>query len=187
MDIRLIATTIAMAAAAVAALATTSSANENERKCKSEQVVRTGGTSESELLARKRARDAWRQKVEEQFGTKYSAWFLAKNHDYSCFQQDGKTRCTARAIPCESLIVVQGPRKICNFYNVTATGEPSSVEFWAKQKAKAVWSTRVNMIVGDDFDTFTFANNKTFDCSKNGGGDYVCRVEATPCRVSLIN
>lgn len=181
---------ISAAAMALVALIATSPlaiADDNDRKCLSSQVVRTGGTSASELLARKRARDAWRQKVEEQYGTKYAAWYLARNHDYSCFEQDGKNRCTAKATPCESLVVIQGPRKICNFYKVSATGEPSSIEFWAKHKAKTVWSTRVNMLVGDEFDTFTFSNNKTFDCSKNNDDEYVCKVEATPCRVSLIN
>ncbi|MEM9030731.1 MAG: hypothetical protein AAGC70_20400 [Pseudomonadota bacterium] len=179
-------TTLAFAATLVTALQTPTFAAD-DRVCKSSKVTRTGGTAASELLARKRARDAWRQKVEEEYGKEYSAWYLAKNHDYSCFTQDGKNRCTAKATPCESAVVIQGPRKICNFYKINATGEASSSEFWAKHRARKKWSMRANMIVGDDFDTWVFANNRTVDCRDKSNGDTVCTAKATPCRLSLIN
>lgn len=175
------------AAGILAAAIMPASAADNGRKCLKEQVVRTGGTADTEIFARKRARDAWRQKVEEQHGKKYSAWYLAKGHEYSCFPQDGKTRCTAKATPCESAVVVQGPRKICNFYRIDATGEAATIQQWAMHKARAKWSTRANMLVGDDFDTWLLANNRKVECEKNSDGAYVCKAMATPCRFSVIN
>ena len=182
--------TILMSALAIAILASpliATPGHAEERTCKAEAVVRTGGTAETELLARKRARDAWRQKVEESLGDKYAAWYLAKSHDYSCFTEGGKNRCTASAVPCESAVVIQGPRKICNFYKIAATGEGSSNSFWAAHRARKKWSLRANMLVGDDFDTWVFANNREVECNKGSDGNHVCRAIATPCRVSVIN
>lgn len=158
-----------------------------DRECKSQQLVRTGGTASSELLARKRARDAWRQKAEETLGKNWSAWYVADKHEYDCYNQDGKTRCTARAVPCFSDVVIQGPRKICAFYKINGTGERASIEEWAKHKARAKWSERAGMIIGDDFDTWLLANNRTVECKDFDNGEHRCTAQATPCRFSVIN
>jgi len=160
---------------------------DTKRECKGEQLVRTGGTAPNEYWARKRARDAWRQKAEERLGKKWSAWYLAKSHDYSCFKENGKDRCTARAVPCRSKIVFQGPRKICGFYVINGTGEASSIKEWAKHKARKKWSERARMIVGDDFDTWLLANNRQVECKDVGDGMDVCTAKATPCRFSAVN
>ncbi len=157
------------------------------RECKSQQLVRTGGTAQTELWARKRARDAWRQKAEEKFGKKWSAWYLAKDHDYACFKENGKDRCTAKAIPCRSTIVVQGPRKICGFYMINATGAAAQIEEWAKHNARAKWSERARMLVGDDFDTWLLADNRSVECKDAGNGREICTAKAKPCRFSIIN
>ncbi len=178
----------ALALTFVAALAAPAAlAQDNGRTCLNEAVVRTGGTANTELLARKRARDAWRQKVEENNGKEFSAWYLAKGHDYSCFMQDGKHRCKVSATPCESPIVIQGPGKICNFYRIDATGEPSSSSYWAAHRARKKWSMRANMLVGDDFDTWIFGNNRKVDCKTNAEGLNVCTARAIPCRIRVIN
>ena len=177
----------ALAAAGLALPVATSAIAAEERTCKSEAVVRTGGTANTELLARKRARDAWRQKVEETIGDKYAAWYLAKDHDYSCFKEGGADRCKVSAVPCESAVVIQGPRKICHFYKIAATGDESTSECWAAHRARKTWSLRANLLGGVDFDTWIFANNRESECSKQANGKYVCRVLATPCRVSVIN
>ncbi len=157
------------------------------RECKSSTIDRTGGTANTEFWARKRARDAWRQKAEEKLGKKWSAWYLAKDHDYNCFKEDGKDRCKATAIPCRSTVVVQGPRKICAFYKVNGTGEPAQIKEWAKHNARAKWSQRTRMIVGDKFDTWLLANNRKVDCKDAGDGAEVCTAKATPCRFSILN
>ncbi len=157
------------------------------RECKSEQIIRTGDGAQTEFWARKRARDAWRQKVEEQFGKKWSAWYVAKDHDYSCFNESGKDRCTAKATPCRSTIVVQGPRKVCGFYIISATGASAQLEEWAKHKARKLWSERARMLVGDDFDTWLLANNRRIDCKEVGSGREICTAKAKPCRFSIIN
>jgi len=162
-------------------------AADTDRECKSEQLVRTGGTAPNEAWARKRARDAWRQKVEEKLGKKWSAWYVAKDHDYSCFKESGKDRCTAKAVPCRATVVLQGPRKICGFYIINATGEASNIEEWAKHKARKKWSDRARMLVGDDFDTWLLANNREVECKDVGDGKEVCTAKATPCRFSAIN
>jgi hypothetical protein len=162
-------------------------AAQSERECKSDQLVRTGGTADTEVWARKRARDAWRQMAEEKFGDKWSAWYMAKDHDYNCFTENGKNRCTAKAVPCRSTVVVQGPRKICGFYVISATGEAAEIEEWAKHKARAKWSERAGMLVGDDFDTWLLANNRSVTCKNAGNGKEICTAKATPCRFSIIN
>ena len=157
------------------------------RECKSEEIVRTGGTANSEFWARKRSRDAWRQKVEEKFGKKWSAWYLAKDHDYDCFTENGKDRCKAKAVPCRSTIVVQGPRKVCGFYQINATGDAAKLEEWAKHNARKKWSERARMLVGDNFDTWLLANNRRVECKDAGENREVCTAMATPCRFSIIN
>ena len=157
------------------------------RECKAKQLARTGGTAKTEYWARKRARDAWRQKAEESLGKKWSAWYLAKDHDYSCFKDNGMDRCTAKAAPCRSTIVVQGPRKICGFYMINATGEPAQLKEWAKHKARAKWSERARMLVGDNFDTWLLANNRSVECKDAGNDREVCTAKAKPCRFSIIN
>ena len=165
--------------------ATTASAA--DRECKAKQLVRTGGAAGTELLARKRARDAWRQKAEEKHGKNWSAWYVANDHEYDCFKQDGKTRCTARAVPCFSNVVIQGPRKICAFYKINGTGERASIKEWAKHKARAKWSERARMIIGDDFDTWLLGNNRKVECKDFDNGEHRCTAQATPCRFSVLN
>ncbi|MEO0810012.1 MAG: hypothetical protein AAFW82_05115 [Pseudomonadota bacterium] len=178
---------IAVSAACLMAMVAVQSAVAEDRECKGDYITRTGGTADNEFWARKKARDAWRQKVEEKLDNNWSAWYLTKNREYSCFTEDGKHRCTAKAIPCRSKIVVQGPRKICDSYVIEGTGEAASIQEWAKHNARAKWSERAGMIVGDDFDTWLLANNRKVECKEIGDGKDVCTASATPCRYSIIN
>ena len=156
-------------------------------ECKDEQLIRTGGAASTEYWARKRARDAWRQKAEETIGKKWSAWYLAKDHAYSCFYENDKRRCTAKAVPCRSTVVLQGPRKICNLYQIDATGVSAQMKQWAKHNARSAWAERVRMIVGDDFDTWLLANNRRVECKTMHIDRHYCKAMATPCRFVLFN
>ena len=160
---------------------------QDQRECKGGQLVRTGGTAKTEYWARKRARDAWRQKAEETIGKKWSAWYLAKDHGYSCTYVNNKKRCTARAVPCRSTVVIQGPRKICNFYQINATGVSAQLKEWAKHNARSAWAQRVRMIVGDDFNTWLLANNRLVECKDLDKDRHFCKAMATPCRFVLFN
>ena len=155
--------------------------------CKDQHLIRTGGTASTEYWARKRARDAWRQKAEETIGKKWSAWYLAKDHAYSCSVENDKRRCTAKAIPCRSTVVLQGPRKICNLYQINATGVSAQMKAWAKHNARSAWSERVRMIIGDDFDTWLLANSRQVECKVMHPDRHYCKAKATPCRFILFN
>jgi hypothetical protein len=160
---------------------------QDQRECKSERLVRTGGAANTEYWARKRARDAWRQKAEETVGKKWSAWYLAKNHEYNCFGEKNKKLCVAKAVPCRSTVVLQGPRKICNFYQINATGLSAQIKEWAKHNARSAWAERVRMIIGDDFDTWLLANNRRVECKSMNIDRFYCKAMATPCRFVLFN
>jgi hypothetical protein len=158
-----------------------------QRACKGEQSIRTGGVAKTEFLARKRARDAWRQKVEETIGKEWSAWYLAKDHSYRCFYDIGNRRCTAKAVPCRSTVVIHGPRKICNFYQIDATGVSAQIEEWARHNARLAWAQRVRMLLGKDFDTWLLANNRRVECKNYNIGRRYCKATATPCRFVLFD
>jgi len=156
--------------------------------CKSEVVVRTGRSWKIKALARKAARDAWRQKVvnTKELGVKWSAWYNAEKADkpYTCFEENNKWRCTARAKPCKSLVVWHAPGRVCSPYQYNGTSEPQKYKLWAQHKARKVWVERVKMLVGDKFDTWLLSHSKNNECVKKKDG-WVCTAMAKPCRLSL--
>ncbi len=156
-----------------------------DRTCKSETFSRTGGASELLYAAKKRARDNWRTKVTEKLGKNWSAWYIADDASYNCRKTGGKHVCVAAAKPCKLPIVIQGPRKVCSIYKINGTGTGAKLEAWAKHKARKVWKARVKEFYGPKFDTWLLSNDKKTSCHKNDAGEYVCTVQAKPCKFVL--
>ncbi len=159
-----------------------------ERECKDKVVSRTGGRARTRLFAKKKARDAWRQKVRRKLGREWSAWLFSKNPSYSCFREKGRNRCTVKATPCKLKVVVSGPGKVCSFYKISATGKPASLKAWAKHKARKAWAERVRGFYGPKMDTWLLSNSKETTCKNTKDGKkYVCTVTSQPCRFKVLN
>ena len=157
------------------------------RECKTKTVTRTGGEGSILYLAKKRARDAWRQKVEENYGKEWSAWYVAKNLGYDCHDvSGGKKICKAKAKPCKLPIVIKGPGKVCAFYRIEGTGAPSKLQAWAKHNARKVWVEHAQEHYGKKFDTWMISADRKNECKKNGKGEYVCVAGSKPCQFKLV-
>ena len=92
------------------------------RECKAKEVSRTGGRARTKLFARKKARDAWRNKIRKREGRQWASWLYSKNPTYSCFRERGRNRCTVKATPCKLAVVLSGPGKVCSFYKDQCDG-----------------------------------------------------------------
>ncbi len=166
---------------------TAKTAKAPERECKTETIIRTGGSARTLIFARKKARDAWRQKVKRKFGRQWTAWPYAKNPEYSCRNVGkGRKRCRISATPCKLKVVLHGPHKVCSFYKIQGTGPESRLKEWAKHKARKVWAQRVRGFYGKKFDTWLLSNNKETNCKDTGNGSYKCSVVSQPCRFYLV-
>ncbi len=157
------------------------------RECKTEVVSRTGGRSRFKITARKKARDAWRQKVRKNLGKQWGSWLFSKNPDYSCFREKGRNRCTVKATPCKLGAVLSGPGKVCSFYKISGTGTKAKLKEWAKHKARKVWAERVRGFYGKKMDTWLLSNSKDTKCKDHADGTHVCTVTSQPCRFRILN
>ncbi len=162
-------------------------ANALERECKTIEVSRTGGRARSKLFARKKARDAWRQKVRKKYGKQWASWLFSKDASYNCFKEKGRNRCKALAKPCKLLAVLSGPGKVCTFYKISGTGTPSKLKEWAKHKARKAWAARVKEFYGPKMDTWLLSNSKETKCTDNKDGTHTCTVTSQPCRFRILN
>ncbi len=157
------------------------------RECKTVTVTRTGGEGALLFTAKKHARDAWRQKVEENYGKEWSAWYVSKGLSYDCRDiKGGKKVCVAKAKPCKLPIVIKGPGKTCAFYRIEGTGKPSRLQAWAKHNSRKVWVEHVQQHYGKRFDTWLIANDRKNECKKNKKDEYVCIAGAKPCKFQLV-
>ena len=181
------------------------------RECKTTEVSRTGGRARSKLFARKKARDAWRQKIREtetrnarkksgikkptrsdrkQFkkdGKKWASWLFSKNPTYNCFRERSRNRCTVKATPCKLAVVLSGPGKVCSFYKISATGKKAQLKGWAKHLARKTWAERVRNFYGNKMDTWLISNSKETTCKDLKDGKHVCTVISQPCRIKILN
>ncbi|MCF6199032.1 MAG: hypothetical protein L3J67_06465 [Hyphomicrobiaceae bacterium] len=158
-----------------------------ERECKSQNIVRSGGSARTMLFARKKARDAWRQKVKRKFGRQWTAWPHAKNPDYKCRKiAKGRKICKISAKPCKLTVVLHGPHKVCTFYKIQGTGTKARLKEWAKHKARKAWAKRVRSYYGNEFDTWLLSNNKETKCEDFDDGTHKCSVISQPCNFNLI-
>ena len=175
-----------------ASMPTAVKAKEAKLECAANEITRSGRPWRAKIVARKAARDSWRQKVSntKKLGNNYSAWHNAKKSDnpYSCHRKRFKGRkkwvCKATATPCRSLIVWHLPGRICSPYQYNGSGKAHKWAFIAKNNARRVWKKRVKVIVGSKFDTWTFSHSKDMSCSEKGGKT-TCVAKAKPCRISL--
>jgi hypothetical protein len=158
-----------------------------DRECKTTEVSRTGGRARTVLFAKKKARDAWRQKVRKKQGREWASWLFSKDPTYNCFREKGRNRCTVKATPCKLKVVVSGPGKVCAFFKINGTGKASKLKEWAKHKARKVWAQRVKGFYGSKMDTWLLANSKETTCTDNKDGTHVCTVSAQPCRFRILN
>ncbi len=157
------------------------------RDCKTITVTRTGGEGGLLYSAKKRARDAWRQKVEENYGKEWSAWYVAKDNGYDCRKNEkGKEVCTAKGSPCKLPIVVKGPGKVCAFYRIEGTGEASKLKGWAQHNSRKVWAKHAKQHYGKKFDTWIISADRRNDCKQNSDGAYVCIAGSKPCQFKLV-
>ncbi len=169
------------------AIAKKADAKKLERECKTEAIVRTGGSARTMIFARKKARDAWRQKVLSKFGRNWTSWPHAKNPDYKCKKaEDGRNVCKISANPCKLSIVLHGPHKVCTFYKIQGTGTKARLKEWAKHKARKAWAKRVRDHYGDKFDTWLLSNNKETKCEDFDDGTHKCSVISQPCKFNLV-
>lgn len=159
----------------------------NQRECQTKEVSRTGGRARTMFFARKKARDAWRQKIRKRDGKKWSSWLFSKNPSYTCFREKGRKRCTVKATPCKLKVVVSGPGKVCAFFKINGTGKATKLKEWAKHKARKVWAARVQGFYGTKMDTWLLSNSKETICKDNADGTHVCTVSAQPCRFRILN
>ena len=157
------------------------------RECKTQEISRTGGRARFKITARKKARDAWRQKVRKKFGKQWGAWLYSKNAAYTCFKEKGRNRCTVNAIPCKLAVVVSGPGKVCSFYKISGTGKPAKLKEWAKHKARKVWAARVRDFYGTKMDTWLSSNSRETKCTDHDDGTHTCTVTSQPCRWRVFN
>jgi len=163
------------------------SAKPVERQCKAVEISRTGGRARTKLFARKKARDAWRQKVRKKLGKQWASWLFSKEASYNCFKENGRNRCTVKATPCKLAAVVSGPGKVCTFYKIAGTGKPAKLKEWAKHKARKVWAKRVREFYGSDMDTWLLSNSKETKCKDHENGTHTCTVTSQPCRFRILN
>jgi len=162
-------------------------AKSQTRECKTQVVSRTGGRARTQIFARKKARDAWRQKVRKKDGRAWSSWLFSKAPTYTCFREKGLHRCTVKATPCKLNIVVSGPGKECAFFKINGTGKPAKIKEWAKHKARKVWAARVRGFYGSKMDTWLLSNSKETNCTDAKDGSHTCTVSSQPCRFRILN
>ncbi len=158
-------------------------------QCSDKKVVQSGGEKRTLTFARHSARDNWVTKVRnsKEFGKKWSRFHLAKDTAYQCREvEGGKHVCKAEGRPCKSLSGVVGPHKECSIYVYEGVGEPAPLEAWAKHLARKAWKAKVRDWIGEEFDTWTLANNKKTECSKTEDGKYKCKVSAKACAFKLL-
>ena len=158
-----------------------------ERECKAKEVSRTGGRSRFKITARKKARDAWRQKIRKREGRQWASWLFSKDAAYSCFREKGRHRCTVKATPCKLTAVLSGPGKVCSFYKIAGTSKPTKLKEWAKHKARKVWAARVRDFYGTKMDTWLLSNSKDTKCTDHADGTHTCTVTSQPCRFRILN
>ncbi len=94
---------------------------------------------------------------------------------------------TARALAFTLLLAVAlaGPAQAetCAEAKVSARGEPASLEWLARTKARANWRAKVRAMseLGDPFANFDRAKESNEWCTAGPSGT-VCQLEAIPCR-----
>ncbi len=153
-------------------------------QCKPSEMTRTGGTAWTYWGARKKARDAWRQKAQEQYGYQWSSWTRSKGKKYSCWKVGNKKRCKAISRPCYTAlpVVTTAVAKKCKKYVIQATGPARRTLMAAKSAARRAWKRRVRSYYGPAWSLWLPSNNKDYKC-KTVDGKYVCRAGAIPCKL----
>jgi hypothetical protein len=73
--------------------------------------------------------------------------------------------------------------KSCADASVSARGEPASLQWLARLKARGNWRVKVRAMpdLGSAYANWTNADNQVVRCISNTGS-IVCTVTATPCR-----
>jgi hypothetical protein len=74
----------------------------NAKVCKSYSVSKSGGKKWTNVSARVSARLAWSNKVRQDLGLVWAAYFMASNKGYNCHRVKAKWRCTAYGRPCRA-------------------------------------------------------------------------------------
>ena len=147
--------------------------------CKNYQMQATGGSAQTWLGARAKARIAWHNKVSSRLGRKWRFWMRSKDRKYDCISRNGRETCAVRARPCR--LGSGSPVSECKGNEVRRTGSRRYKLDDARRSARHAWGQRVEDLYGAEWAHWGEAENSRVNCWRSGSRRQ-CRARGKPCR-----